>query len=660
MKLTTDQALEHAIAAHRAGKFEDAELLYRAILQSKPNHPDANHNLGVLTVALGKPLDALPFFKQELDANPRIEQFWLSYITALVEVERFSDAIQALTDAENSGISAETLDILKQHLPRKLLRANNKPEKRLSLSETRTKFAEKKNRKKRKRRGALLERKPSRVQINLLMEHYEANRLVEAETLAVSLTEEFPNDPFGWKAWGAILQQKGLMRESLVPLQRSVKLSPRDAGALSNMGVTLRALGKLSEAEACYRKAIAIQPDFPQAYTNLCGLLEHSNDIDGLLRVLGEAKTQAFGEAADFLYFEALAAFRSELYDEAKDLMSRVEKDEVSKERKGHFFKLQGDLHHYSKDYEAAFLAYASSNQTVKSGLEYRRLEGAANEYLNLQKRAARQLRQLSTETFRPEKRLSIAKEPTFLVGFPRSGTTLLDTLLRTHSKINVVEEQPLVSGMRTAIGDPHKITAIEKLEVATTKIANDAYTSELRKHLLLDDAPVVIDKLPLNILEAPLIRQVFPSAKFILALRHPLDCILSCWMQQFKLNAAMANMVDLQRIVDFYCVAMEIFHLSQKRYELNVHKVRYEDLVEDLQREVVSTLTFLGLEWEADLHNYQVTALSRERIKTPSHSQVIKPIYKTASYRWRHYEKQLEEFKPRLAPWLDEYGYEQ
>ena len=144
MKLTTDQALEHAIAAHRAGKFEDAELLYRAILQSKPNHPDANHNLGVLTVALGKPLDALPFFKQALDANPRIEQFWLSYITALVEVERFSDAIQALTDAENSGISAETLDILKQHLPRKLLRANNKPEKRLSLSETRTKLAEKK------------------------------------------------------------------------------------------------------------------------------------------------------------------------------------------------------------------------------------------------------------------------------------------------------------------------------------------------------------------------------------------------------------------------------------------------------------------------------------------------------------------------------------
>ena len=81
---------------------------------------------------------------------------------------------------------------------------------------------------------------------------------------------------------------------------------------------------------------------------------------------------------------------------------------------------------------------------------------------------------------------------------------------------------------MRAAIGDPHKITAIEKLDVATTKIANGAYTSELRKHLLLDDAPVVIDKLPLNILEAPLIRQVFPSAKFILALRHPLDCILS------------------------------------------------------------------------------------------------------------------------------------
>ena len=129
--------------------------------------------------------------------------------------------------------------------------------------------------------------------------------------------------------------------------------------------------------------------------------------------------------------------------------------------------------------------------------------------------------------------------------------------------------------------------------------------------------------------------------------------------MQNFKLNAAMANMVDLNRTVDFYCVAMEIFKLSQRGYGLNVHSVRYEDLVEDLEREVASLLDFLGLEWEPGMLDYPATAAERERINTPSYSQVIKPIYKTASYRWRYYDEYLDEFKSKLMPWMKEYGYE-
>ena len=88
MELTIDEALQQGIAAHKEGKFQDAERLYRAILQAQPNHPDANHNLGVLAVAVGKPHEAIPLFKLALDANPKIEQFWLSYIDALMKLER--------------------------------------------------------------------------------------------------------------------------------------------------------------------------------------------------------------------------------------------------------------------------------------------------------------------------------------------------------------------------------------------------------------------------------------------------------------------------------------------------------------------------------------------------------------------------------------------
>jgi hypothetical protein len=195
-------------------------------------------------------------------------------------------------------------------------------------------------------------------------------------------------------------------------------------------------------------------------------------------------------------------------------------------------------------------------------------------------------------------------------------------------------------------------------MDNVAARIASDFYIEELKKHIEVGKKQIVIDKLPLSILQIPLINQIFPEAKFILALRHPLDCVLSCWMQNFKLNPAMGNMVDLEQIVDFYCTAMEIFKLSQERYSLNTYRIRYEDVVLDFKSEVSNVLGFLGLEWEEELRSYQKTALAREKINTPSHSQVIKPIYKTALYRWKNYEAYLEPYKSRLAPWILEYGY--
>ena len=119
-----------------------------------------------------------------------------------------------------------------------------------------------------------------------------------------------------------------------------------------------------------------------------------------------------------------------------------------------------------------------------------------------------------------------------------------------------------------------------------------------------------------------------------------------------------MANMVELEKIVDFYCTAMEILKLSKERYSLSIHRIRYEDLLHDFKNTVSNILAFLNLKWEDELINYQKTALARGIIKTPSYSQVIKPIYKTASYRWKNYEKYLNSFKERLEPWLSEYDY--
>ena len=117
MELTVDQALQQGIAAHKEGKLQDAERLYRAILQAQPNHPDANHNLGVLAMAVGKPLDAIPLFKLAVEANPKVVQFWISYTDALINLERFDEAKRALVEGEQSGVSADKLELLHQQIP---------------------------------------------------------------------------------------------------------------------------------------------------------------------------------------------------------------------------------------------------------------------------------------------------------------------------------------------------------------------------------------------------------------------------------------------------------------------------------------------------------------------------------------------------------------
>jgi len=250
MEITIVQALQQGVAAHKEGKLQDAERLYRAILQSQPLHPDANHNLGVLAASSNKADAALPLFKIALEANPKIEQFWLSYIDALIKDKQFDNAKQVLEQGRNQGVAGEKLNTLESQLVAKSQNQNVDSE------------------------------SPSQQQLNTLLEYYQTGRYGDAEELAVSITQEFPEHPFGWKVLGAVLEQTGRNAESLVPSQKSVKLSPKDAEAHSNLGNTLQKLGRLDEAEASYKQALALKPDYAEAHYNLGNTLQELGRLD--------------------------------------------------------------------------------------------------------------------------------------------------------------------------------------------------------------------------------------------------------------------------------------------------------------------------------------------------------------------------------------------
>jgi protein O-GlcNAc transferase len=270
MELNIEQLMQQGVAAHKEGKLEEAERLYRAVIQLQPLHPHANHNLGAVVVSRNKVDVALPLFKTALEANPKIEQFWLSYIDALTKENQLNKAKQVLQQARNQGVAGENLNVLEKHLVlivQASKSAFTEQKKNLTLSEKRKKLAEQKKQKKAKKKN-LKAISPSQEQLTSLLQHYQNGRFDDAEKLSLSITQEFPKHQFGWKVLGAVLKQTGRVIDSLTPMQKSVQLVPQDAEAHNNLGAALLELGRLEEAEVSLRQAIVFKPDYAEAHYN--------------------------------------------------------------------------------------------------------------------------------------------------------------------------------------------------------------------------------------------------------------------------------------------------------------------------------------------------------------------------------------------------------
>ncbi|MBT6100367.1 MAG: tetratricopeptide repeat protein [Oceanospirillaceae bacterium] len=250
MELTIEQALQQGVAAHKKGQVEEAERLYKAILNSQPAQPDANHNLGVLLVSINKTDAALPLFKVAVETNSKVDQFWLSYIDALIKAKQGENAKQVLEQAKNQGVAEYKLDILKTQLN--------------SLNTT----------------GNVYSANPPQKLLSRLLEHYQSGRLGDAEILALSITRDFPNDNFSWMILAAVFKAIGRNTEALNANQTAVELSPQDAEAHSNLGVTLQELGRLNEAEVSLRQAIVLRPNYPEAHNNLGNALKEQGRLD--------------------------------------------------------------------------------------------------------------------------------------------------------------------------------------------------------------------------------------------------------------------------------------------------------------------------------------------------------------------------------------------
>ena len=259
------------------------------------------------------------------------------------------------------------------------------------------------------------------------------------------------------------------------------------------------------------------------------------------------------------------------------------------------------------------------------------------------------------------ETKLKYVESPVFMIGFPRSGTTLLDSILRSHTDIEVVEEKPMIEILISNIKNftNGNLKRLNELNDDNLKELRNVYFEKRKIYLENNsNSKIIIDKLPLNIIYVPEILRVFPNARFIFSLRHPYDSVLSCYFQNFKLNSSMSNFLKLEDSANFYDTVMQLWTTYKKIFNPKVYELKYEDLIFSFENSVKKVLNFLEIEWKDDLYNFNEIAKKR-RITTPSYYQVTQPINNKAIGRWKNYNNQLNETKLIIKKWGNFYNYE-
>ncbi|HCS13117.1 MAG: hypothetical protein COS82_04870 [Zetaproteobacteria bacterium CG06_land_8_20_14_3_00_59_53] len=475
----------------------------------------------------------------------------------------------------------------------------------------------------------------------------------EALKLAKEAIDKSPDDAYAWHASGTI---SCLMHDPLgaLPyLQKALALQPDDAEAHNALGNAMKDLGRLDEAEASYREAIRIK-DYADPYENLFDLLEQSNQMDKLEAALRGVQQRIPGHPTIPIWQAYVLAGKKE-NSEAYALLKRVKTSALEDSVKVKYHKLLADVAHRLEHYDEAFASYQASNRSImqlkeNSPCDKTRFTRQIDTLLNYFTSA----RIASWQECSSHRGIT----PVFVIGFPRSGTTLLDTILRSHSQVTVVEEKPMVDKVVHAFVE--KSIDLMRMDDRQCEQLRNIYYQELDKHISPDDRQhIIVDKMPLNIIYTGIIRKIFPTAKFILVLRHPCDSVLSCFMQTFAMNDAMANFSTLEDSASLYNKVMQLWDRYQNVLDMNVFTIKYEDIIDDNERTLKPLLSFLDIPWDDALTNYQETALKRGNINTPSYNQVIQPLYKSAHGRWKSYQRQMSRCLPVLSPWCDYFDYE-
>ena len=460
-----------------------------------------------------------------------------------------------------------------------------------------------------------------------------------------------------------LVQGRGRAHESSTLIDRACALEPGNPTLWVAAGENHIVEGNAAAAFTCYERATQVDPFMPEAWAGLASVYERMHDFDNAKRCADRAFKLAPQDASARLVKGRLARRDGDLQG-ARWTVEAVANDTSASDtmRSTALYEL-ALIYDKLKSHENAFKAARAANGIVAQSPAFQRVDK------NIIPLTVRQLAEVTSEEYSAWKdeceREGLTGDgptPTFLVGMPRSGTTMSGQILEAHPDVLTIDERPMLAeaiGPLLATGKP-LLDVLRTATVDQVRGLRQRFRTALRREAGVDenDTRVIVDKSPLLLAHLGAISRFFPDAKVFVAIRDPRDTLVSSFMQGFNVNAGMVHFLNQRWAANLQNAVLGGYLDTKDRFGLETMDVRYEALTESFEEHARAMIGFLGLPWHDSVLSFHQNK-PRQIVLTPSYEAITKPVHAGAVARWKRYKEPFATSFEALAPLLERLGYE-
>jgi len=496
---------------------------------------------------------------------------------------------------------------------------------------------------------------------NVALTHIERGDLDAARSMLAGAREQDPFDGEICFHYAQVCYETLRLDEASAALAQWHTLQRLDTTLIANIGLLLTNLGETRRAEIALRQARADKSASTAALLTVISVLERTNRLtearELMDRLLADPKSEL--QTPERMALEAQLLQREGKHSEAEALFTRSlpGKDEFHR-RHLRLFPIARSLDALGRHDDAWRVlveAHASQAESIQRQSPQWTLRALPDMSVTALGCDAADVAAWD-HTGAP----SSVESPVFVVGFPRSGTTLLELALDAHPQLKSMDEQRFVQDaldelVASGADYPQRLRDVSQ-EVLNRVRAS--YWERVAKKAKLAPGERLVDKNPLNILRLPVIRRVFPNARILLAVRHPCDVILSCYMQQFRAPDFALLCRSIESLAVGFRRTFDYWYSQSALLSPAAHELKYEDFVRDFESGMRAVTNFLELPWAESMLRPAERAQAKGYISTPSYAQVTQPVNSKSVDRWRRYEKHFAGAIPTLEPYLSRWGY--